>query len=187
MALSLIWAALLGACLGLDRNLRDLKAGWAPCAFWATLAAVIGIELQLSPLAENMWFWPIAFAACAVSIAKYLTLTMTIGGWRLPSEPAHALVAACGFGLASGLGANRLVGIAVLATIFALAWRPRISDSLRVAAQSPSDAAAVRIAREIVEVGRRAEEGRHDEEGRQEREEQGNGEQLAHSGRAGVR
>lgn len=182
MALSVIWAALLGACLGLDRNLRDLRAGWAPCAFWATLAAIIGIELQLSGLADGVWFWPLAFAACAVSIAKYLTLTVTVGGWRNAAEPVHALAAAAGFGLACGLGANKLVGIAVLATIFALAWRPRISDSLRIAAQAESDAAALRIVRDAVDVGRGAEEGRHDQEGRQQREEQGNGEQLAHPG-----
>lgn len=186
MALSIVWAALLGACLGLDRNLRDLSVGWAPCAFWATLSAIIGIELHLSGLADNIWFWPVTFAACAVAIAKYLTITVRVGGWREPTEPAHALLAACALGLACGLGANRFVGVAVLATVFGLAWRPRIDDSLRHESASQSDPALL-IARDIVEVGRRAKEGRHDEEGGQEREEQRDGEQLAHSGRAGVR
>lgn len=186
MALSIVWAALLGACLGLDRNLRDLAVGWAPCAFWATLSAIIGVELQFSGLADGVWFWPLTIAACAVAIAKYLTFTVRIGGWRESSEPVHALLAACALGLACGLGANRFVGVAVLATVFGLAWRPRIDDSLRHEIAGQSDV-ALRIARDIVEVGRRAEEGRNDEEGRQQREEQGDGEQLAHSGRAGVR
>ncbi len=186
VALSVLWAALLGASLGLDRNMRDLSAGWAPCAFWAALGAVLGIELQLSGLANSVWFWPLTCATCAVAIAKYLTLTVTIGGWRRPTEPAHALVAAFAFGMACGVGASRFVGVAIIATIFALAWRPRIDDSLRRAVAQDSDV-ALRISREIVDVGRRAEEGRHDDEGRQQSEEQRNGEQLAHSGRAGVR
>ena len=86
MALSIVWAALLGACLGLDRNLRDLSVGWAPCAFWATLSAIIGVELQLSGHVDGMWFWPVTFAACAVAIAKYLTVTVRVGGWRESSE-----------------------------------------------------------------------------------------------------
>ena len=186
MALSIVWAALLGACLGLDRNLRDLSAGWVPCTFWATLGAIIGIELQYSGLARSIWFWPLTCAACAVAIAKYLTLTMRIGGWRELSEPAHAVLAAGAFGLACGLGANRFVGAAVLATVFALAWRPRIDDSLRHEIAKGSGS-AVRVARDIVDASRRAEEGRHDEEGRQQREEQRDGEKLAHSGGAGVR
>lgn len=186
MALSIVWAALLGACLGLDRNLRDLSVGWAPCAFWATLSAIIGVELQLSGHVDGMWFWPVTFAACAVAIAKYLTVTVRVGGWRESSEPAHALLAACALGLACGLGANRFVGVAVLATVFGLAWRPRIDDSLRHEIARESDPALL-VVRDLVEVRRRAEESRHDEEGRQQREEQRDGEQLAHSGRAGVR
>lgn len=183
MALSIVWAALLGACLGLDRDLRDLSAGWVPCAFWATLGAIIGVELQFSGLAQSMWFWPLTCAACAVAIAKYLTLTMRIGGWRELSEPAHALIAASAFGIACGLGANRFVGAAVLATVFALAWRPRIDDSLRHEIVRDSGP-AVRVA---LDASRRAEEGRHDEEGRQQREDQRDGEKLAHSGGAGMR
>lgn len=185
MALGILWAALLGACLGLDRNLRDLSAGWGPCSFWAALGAVIGVELQLSGFATGLWFWPLTCAACAVAIAKYLTLTVSIGGWRERAEPAHALAAAFAFGFACGLGANRFVGVAVVATIFALAWRPRIDDSLRRLTAQTSDA-PLPIARDVVDVGRRAEEGRHDDEGRQQREEQRDGEQLAHSGGAGV-
>jgi len=185
VALGVLWAALLGLSLGLDRNMRDLSAGWAPCAFWATLGAIVGVELQLSGLANSQWFWPLICAACSVAIAKYLTLTVAIGGWRNPTEPAHALMAALAFGMACGLGANRFVGAAIVATIFALAWRPRIDDSLRLAAAQESDA-ALRLARDIVDVGRRAEEGRHDDEGGQKREEQRDGEQLAHAGRAGV-
>ena len=185
MALSVLWAALLGACLGLDRNLRDLSIGWASCAFWAAMGGVIGVELDLG-LGGHMWFWPLTCAACAVAIAKYLTLTATVGGWRLPAEPAHALIAAFAFGVACGVGANRFVGVAVVATIFALAWRPRANDSLRHAAKSPSDAAA-RVGWEIVDIGRRAEEGGNDNERRQQREEQRDGEQLPHAGGAGVR
>ncbi len=185
MALSVLWAALLGACLGLDRNLRDLAAGWASCAFWSCLGAVVGMELRLAGVADGMWFWPLSCAACAVAIAKYLTLTMAVGGWRERAEPAHALVAAFAFGLACGLGANRFVGAAAIATIFALAWRPRIGDSLDREIAGLSDD-PFRIAREVVDVRRRPEEGRHDDEGRQQREEQRNGEQLAHSGGAGV-
>lgn len=183
MALSVLWAALLGASLGLDRNLRDLSVGWAPCAFWAAMGAVIGVEMQYAGMAEHMWVWPLTCAACAVAIAKYLTLTITVGGWRLPSEPAHALIAAFGFGIACGLGANRFVGAAVVATIFALAWRPRIDDSLRRSADLQSEA-ALRVARELVQVGRRTEEGRHDDESRQQREEQRDGKQFPHAGRA---
>lgn len=186
MALSVLWAALLGASLGLDRNLRDLSVGFAPCAFWGAMGAIIGVEMQYAGLAEHMWAWPLTCAACAVAIAKYLTLTVTVGGWRLPGEPAHALIAAFAFGLACGLGANRFVGAAVVATIFALAWRPRMDDSLRRAAAEESDA-ALAIARELVDVRRRAQEGGNDNESRQQREEQGNGEQLSHPGRAGVR
>lgn len=185
MALGVLWAALLGLSLGLDRNMRDLSAGSAPCAFWASLGAVVGVELQLSGLADSQWFWPLACAACSVAIAKYLTLTVAVGGWRNPTEPAHALMAAFALGMACGVGANRFVGAAVVAAIFALAWRPRIDDSLRLAAAQESDA-ALRIARDIVDVGRRAEEGRHDDKGGQKREEQRDGEQLAHAGRAGM-
>lgn len=185
MALGVLWAALLGASLGLDRSMRDLSAAWGPCAFWAGLGAILGVELQLSGLANSEWFWPLACAACSVAIAKYLTLTAAIGGWRNPTEPAHALMAAFALGIACGLGANRFVGAAVVAAIFALAWRPRIDDGLRLAAAQESDA-AFRAARNIVDVGRRAEEGRHDDEGGQKREEQRDGEQLAHAGRAGM-
>lgn len=185
MTLSILWAALLGACLGLDRNLRDLKAGWASCAFSACLGAVVGLELRLSGVADGMWFWPLSCAACAVAIAKYLTLTTAGGGWRYRAEPAHAVAAALAFGVACGLGANRFVGAAVIATIFALAWRPRIDDSPAPEVGGLS-ADALAVARDFVDVGRRTEEGRHDDEGRQQREDQRNGEQLAHTGGAGV-
>ena len=67
VALSVLWAALLGASLGLDRNLRDLSVGFAPCAFWGAMGAIIGVEMQYAGLAEHMWAWPLTCAACAVS------------------------------------------------------------------------------------------------------------------------
>lgn len=187
MALSVLWAALLGALLGLDRNLRDLSMGWAPCAFWAAAGAVVGVELQLSGLAGGQWFWPLTYAACAVAIARYLAVSTEVGGWSRPGEPVQALLAAFAFGMAWGLGAHRFIGAAALATIFALAWRPRQSDSLRRArAQDagmetgPALELTFRLARS---GGRGPEKSGHDDKGGQQREEQGNGEELAHASR----
>lgn len=185
MALGIVWACLLGAGLGLDRTLRDLSAGWAACALWAGAGAVVGIETRLSGATEARLFWPLTIAACAVAIGKYLSTTTAIGGWRTQGEPAFALAAAFALGLATGLGADRLVGLAVLVIVVTLAWRSRLDDRPYWTAEQES-AAQLRIVQELLDIGGRPEESRHDDEGGDKREEQRDGEKLAHAGGAGV-
>jgi hypothetical protein len=180
MALGVLWAAFIGAGLGLDRSLRKLRAGVVACAVSAAASALVAIDLRLAGVAESIWFWPFAAAACAVALGYYLATTTAPGGWRRAGEPLAAVLAACALGATLGLGANRFAGLMIFVTIFALAWRPLVAEPLdMIAAPAPSGAPI-----DLVHVGRRAEESRNDDERGHQGEEQRQGEQLAHAGGA---
>lgn len=186
MALAILWAGLIGAGLGLDRSLRDLGAGWAACGAFAAAGAAAGVELQLVEIAGGRWFWPLTLAACTVAIGKYLATTRERESARRPIEPKLAMAAAAALGLAMGLGAHRFVGVAVLIILYTLGWRLLEDDrTASVPAAAQSSPRVVSLDAPARAVGG-TEEGRHDDESGDKREEQGNGEQLAHAGGAGV-
>ena len=179
MALSIVWAGLVGAGLGLDRNLRNLRYGPAACAVSAAAGAFLVGDLQLGGLIPERWLWPVAAAATTVSLGYYLAATTDPRKGQHRFEPQAALVAACAFGVTLGLGADRFAGLMGLIALFALAWRPLDTPQAETAPRS-----GLRFDR--VDIGRRAEEGRNDDEGGQQGEEQGQGEKLAHAGGTGV-
>lgn len=187
MALGILWATLLGAGLGLDRSLRDLRVGVGACALWSAIGALVAVNLRLDGLSDNRWAWPLAAAASATALGHYLATTTAIGGSSRPGEPWGAIAAAFGFGLAAGFGSGGFLGLMGLATIFALAWRPLVADPAEIAtppARTSGD--GLRRIGNVVEIGRRPQERGHDDESREQREEQRQGEQLAHAGGAGM-
>jgi hypothetical protein len=179
MALELVWAGLIGAGLGLDRNLRNLRFGAGACAAYAAAGVLAGSVLVTFPGPERL-VSAFATAASAVAIGVYLTRTGATAPLRDRLEPIAAAAAAIAFGAALGIGQARFVGLMILISIFSLAWR-----SLSVA-PPPQTVGAGASGMVLLEVGRRAEKSRNDDEGGQQREEQGDHEQLAHAGGAGV-
>ncbi len=167
---------LLGAAGLLDLNVIFVNPTWMKPAIVG--GVIMGLGFLLGGFCPGT-------SVCAVAIGKYLSTTTAIGGWRTQGEPAFALAAAFALGLATGLGADRLVGLAVLVIVVTLAWRSRLDDRPYWTAEQES-AAQLRIAHELLDIGGRPEESRHDDEGGDKREEQRDGEKLAHAGGAGV-
>lgn len=200
--LGLVCAFLLGGGLGLERRLRGVRFGIVACAVAAGAGAVVGRDFSLSPLVDSQLFWPVALAACAVAIGYHLAATTRPGGWRTEDEAMTALVAATALGLLIGLGATQFAGLMVVVAIFSLGWRPLAPDTQPApkpapavkptvlletsAASTAAEAPASTPGFELIDIRRWPEEGRNDHERRQKREEQRQGEQLAHSGGAGV-
>jgi hypothetical protein len=190
MAFGLIWAAMLGAGLGLDRSLRDLRTGWGASAAWAGAGYCLAWTFGVLGLAENQWAWPLAAAACTVAVGRYLAITTAPAGCLRPDEPLAAAAASTALGVAFGFEGYLLVGALTFVAIFALAWGPLV-ETPPVAVPAPAAPAPVsgggfRATGNVVEIGRRSEERRNDDEGGQKREEQREGEELAHAGCAGV-
>ena len=190
MALSILWAGLLGAGLGLDRSLRNLRCGFAACAASAAAGGFLANDIRLSGLADHVWLWPLAAAASIVALGRYLSATTSIDAVRPAHEPLAALLAAYAIGMSLGLGANRFVGLMVLVALFSLAWRPRVAAAAATgpeASPRPPPATAPSFPPfEFVHVRRGPEEGRDDNERGDQREEERQGEQLAHAGGAGM-
>ena len=192
MSFGLIWAVMLGAGLGLDRSLRDLRTGWFASGFSAALGYCAAWAFDVAGLADNRWAWPLAAAASSVAVGRYLAITTAAGRDRRRDDEQAAMAASAAFGLTFGFDGFLLVGCLALICIFTLAWRPLVEIPAIAAAAGPAPAPGpfsgdrFRSSANIVEIGRRSEEGGNDNEGGQQREEQRQGEQLAHAGSPGM-